>query len=389
MAGPETHTPHVPLELTEFKEQINVTLVGQLDKVHLENKVHESQNQFRTIFEESPYGSKIINADLQILRVNKALLSLLGYNEEELLQGSITDFSHPDYIDRWQALQRELWTEQHSSISMDTCLLKKDKSAIWCHVSSILFKDNGETFGYTIVEDISVRKELEKIRAGAEAKKDEFISLVSHELKTPITTIKAFNGLLERSVSPDARYYGFIKRSRHSIERLERLVEDLLDVTRINAGKMDLNYHSFDFNELLEESIEGLQVIHPSHRIILERSVPVSYTGDRLRLEQVIINLITNAVKYSPKASEVIVRLVVTDQNITVFVQDFGIGIAQKDIKNLFDRFYRVDNSTTTYQGLGLGLYIASAIIKRHGGERGIESQLGKGSTFWFSLPVN
>lgn len=219
-------------------------------------------------------------------------------------------------------------------------------------------------------------------------KKDEFLSIASHELKTPLTSIKAFNQLMQRIHDPQ-KLAGFIEKSASHILRLEKLINDLLDVTRINAGKMVYNMQPFNFLQMLKDSIESVQHIEPLHEIILEDADDIEYVGDRLRLEQVVNNFLTNAIKYSPTAGKVLVTSKIREGNIIVSVKDFGIGIPQDHLDKLFDRYYRVDNTAMRFDGLGLGLFISSEILKGHQGDFWIESEQDKGSTFFFRLPMN
>lgn len=300
----------------------------------------------------------------------------------------ITDIAHPDYIADWKQLQTVLWKDKKSSFSLDTFIVKKDRTPIWCHVTSIIFKDQQENYGYTIIEDISDRKNHERIRAELDAKKDEFISIVSHELRTPLTTIKAINQLLEKAVQHDQTYYTFIKKSGYHIQRLEQLIVDLFDVTKIQAGVIQLNKSTFDINNLLKDSISGLQIIHPTHHIQFTPGAPVMINADYFRIEQVIINLVNNAIKYSPTADLVELNLSISHGEVKVEVTDFGIGIEEKHLDKVFERFYRVGDVSHHFQGLGLGLYISSEIINKHGGQFGIDSEYGKGTNFWFSIPL-
>ena len=231
-------------------------------------------------------------------------------------------------------------------------------------------------------------REKEK-RAEAEAKKDEFFNMVSHELKTPLTNIKAINQLLEKTTDKTAKSYPFLLKANHNIKRLERLIEDLLDVTKINSGKADLILAEFSFRDMLNHSISSVQQLSRGHRIILQNSADILYEGDQFRLEQVMINLLTNAIKYSPNADKVLVTANTESNHLVVCVKDFGIGIAQEDIDQLFDRFFRVNEIAMVYEGMGLGLYIASEIVKKHGGDFRIESEPGKGSSFSFRLPLD
>jgi len=236
--------------------------------------------------------------------------------------------------------------------------------------------------------ELLVQKLEKDRREVAEAKKDEFFNMVSHEFKTPLTNIKAIHQLLEKKTDKADKIYPFLANASNSIKRLEKLIADLLDVTKINSGQIDLNIAAFYFNDALTNSIANVELAADHHEIILENSVDLMYTGDQFRIEQVLINLLTNAIKYSPNATQVIVRAKLESAKIVVCIEDFGIGIAKDDIDHLFQRFYRVSKTALQFQGVGLGLYIASEIIKKHKGSFSIQSNPGKGSTFSFHLPL-
>jgi len=234
-----------------------------------------------------------------------------------------------------------------------------------------------------------VQKLEKERRAVAEAKKDEFFNMVSHEFKTPLTNIKAIHQLLEKKTDKADKIYPFLTNANNSIKRLEKLIADLLDVTKINSGQIDLNIAAFYFADALTNSIANVELSANQHEIILENSVELLYSGDQFRIEQVLINLLNNAIKYSPNANKVIVNAKVVNNHIEVCVQDFGVGIATSDIDHLFQRFYRVSKTALQFQGVGLGLYIASEIVKKHRGTFSITSEPGKGSSFCFILPLN
>jgi len=347
-----------------------------------------THDKFYTIFEESPFGNKIINSDLQMVKVNKALIELLGFGEQELLGKRITDFAHPNFRRRWRVLQHKLWSKKVPMFTMEAGILRKDSSVLWCQVTSILITDNGETLGYTILEDISERKALEELRAEADTSKDEMLNILGHELKTPLAALKSLNQLMEMTADPQDGLYRNIVKSGLMIKRMERLVQDLLDVPSIESGKFNLVMTEFNFLDAVQESISSVQQISPSHKIVLEDSVNVIIKGDQFRLEQVLVNILNNAVKYSPQADKVMVRVELDLNNVNVSIQDFGIGITRKETLKLFDRYYRGGPTSKHAQGLGLGLYIAAEIIEKHQGEFWIESEVGKGSTFHFSLPL-
>jgi PAS domain S-box-containing protein len=250
-------------------------------------------------------------------------------------------------------------------------------------IGTVQHDTNGKDSFFTgILNDITERKEIEQ-------RKDEFISIASHELKTPLTTIKAFFQLSKRESVKSNKSNPFVDKAERQLERLGKLIEDLLDVSKINAGKMTYNKENFDFGKMLRDTSESIQQTAKSHHIEVNTEYSITYCGDQHRLEQVIINLLNNAIKYSPDGDRIVLGSIVENQNIIVSVQDFGIGIAPEHMKGLFDRFYRVDNSSARFQGLGLGLFISNEIVKRHGGSFWIESQPGEGATFYFLLPLN
>jgi PAS domain S-box-containing protein len=219
-------------------------------------------------------------------------------------------------------------------------------------------------------------------------KKDEFIGLASHELKTPLTSITGYLQILDRiMVNESGRK--FITKTIHQVKKLSGLVSDLLDVSKIEAGKLQLAKENFDFTAIVEDAVELIQHSSPTHQIEVHPfDGSVQVYGDPQRVEQVVINLLTNAIKYSPTANKVEVRVIAANGEVRLGVTDFGIGIAPEKFTQLFSRFYRVEDLNPNISGLGIGLYISHEIISRHQGKLWVESELGKGSTFWFSLPL-
>lgn len=238
--------------------------------------------------------------------------------------------------------------------------------------------------------DITVQRLLDEATHDLLTKKDEFISIASHELKTPITSLKAVLQMIERIISQKEemkQITTFIQKGIKQVDKLVFLIKDLLEVTQIQAGKLELKKTHFKLDDILKDCCEDSQILSEKHHITVEGEKNVIVYVDRNRLEQVIINLISNAIKYSPDANKVIVKVTKTDDGIKVGVTDFGIGISKETLPFLFDRFYRVDDVSQRYSGLGLGLYISAEIVRRHNGDIGIDSTPGKGSTFWFTIP--
>jgi two-component system CheB/CheR fusion protein len=238
--------------------------------------------------------------------------------------------------------------------------------------------------------DITVQKLLDEATIELLKKKDEFLSIASHELKTPITSLKAALQLLERTTSKNEELktaHVFVQKGIKQVNKLVELVNDLLDVTKIQSGKLELNRSQFNLCELIAECC-GEQSLSATHQLVVECATDIETFADRNRIEQVIVNLISNAIKYSPEDTQVIVKVERMAQGIKLAVTDFGIGIAKDQQEFLFDRFYRVDENSPKYSGLGLGLFISAEIVKRHNGHIYIQSAQGKGSTFWFVIPA-
>jgi signal transduction histidine kinase len=221
-------------------------------------------------------------------------------------------------------------------------------------------------------------------------RKDEFISVASHELKTPVTSLKAYTqslqGIFQKQNNEQAA--GMLAKMDKQVNKLTKLIIDLLDVSKITGGKMAFDFESFDFNELVTETAEELQRTTSTHHITLRLS-NCTVRGDRNRLSQVLTNLISNAIKYSPGANEIIVSSAFDDTKLKLCVQDFGIGLSEDERDKVFTRFYRAHGvNNFHFPGLGLGLFISSEIIKRHAGTITFKSTKGQGSKFCFTLPL-
>lgn len=239
-------------------------------------------------------------------------------------------------------------------------------------------------------EHFQMRKQdEEKLKAIKElsVKKDEFISVASHELKTPLTSAKAYLQIAAKTADKNGNER-FVTGALKQLDRLQKLTNDLLDVSKINAGRLEYKMTEFDFADLLEEAVANFQSTITSHTIEIAENVSAVIEGDYHRLEQVINNLLSNGVKYSPKADKIVLKSVVVNGELVVSVTDFGVGIAQNKIHRLFERFYRIKETAMHFQGMGLGLFIVGEILSRHQGRFWLESELGKGSAFYFMLPL-
>lgn len=236
---------------------------------------------------------------------------------------------------------------------------------------------------------------LDNARLYQEAQKairarDDFISIASHELRTPVTSLKLYVAVLQKQLARlgEESVAHSLSKMDTQLNKLTLLIKDLLNVSRIELGRLDFQEDLFDLDAVVKETVEQVQSTTGKHTIRIEGQIDRPAWGDKDRVGQVLTNLLTNAIKYSPQSDTIIVRITSTPDAPVVSVQDFGIGIEQEHIHDIFDRFYRVsDPDEKTYPGLGIGLYISHEIIKRHGGTLSVESKKGHGSVFSFTLP--
>jgi len=234
------------------------------------------------------------------------------------------------------------------------------------------------------IEDITERKHIDK-------QKDDFIGITSHELKTPLTSIKAFVQILQRhnEKSEDKKNSFLLDKVSSQVERMEHMMASFINVYRLQTGKLELHKQNFSLDALIKDIVETFHYTTETHSIEQIVKLATDVYADKERIGQVLVNLLTNAIKYSPKAHKVIVEVKKVGKKITISVQDFGIGIPKEQQGKIFERFFRAKGKEEkNIQGLGLGLYIAYEIVKEHKGKMWVDSKDGKGSTFYFSLPI-
>ena len=242
-----------------------------------------------------------------------------------------------------------------------------------------------------IARDISEQKRLQTESYEQQQRKDEFISMASHELKTPVTSLKGFTNVLQRRLTQqgDEQTLHYLSRMDFQLYKLTKIINDLLDVSKMQSGQLSFQKEPFELDSLIQETVEDVQAATLSHHFLIEGKTGIQILGDKDRLEQVFINLLTNAVKYSPQADKVLVSLLCTQKEAIVSVKDFGIGIDESYHHKIFERFYQfTDPEEKTYPGLGMGLYISKEIVDRHQGRMWVESRKGEGASFYVALPI-
>lgn len=226
-----------------------------------------------------------------------------------------------------------------------------------------------------------------------EIRKDDFISIASHELKTPLTTIKAYSDLVKMSLknTKNKQLKTYAAKLESQVDKVNELINELLDASKIESGKISITHNYFDINILLKELVNDLNTYSKNNKIVyIGGDKALIVYADKFRISQVITNLLNNALKFSPTKKNVVVSTNKKKGVIEIYVKDYGIGIDREHHKLIFDRFAQVESGTTVANsGLGLGLYISSEIVKKHQGKIWVESEVGKGSTFYFTLPTS
>ncbi|MDQ3099058.1 MAG: ATP-binding protein [bacterium] len=235
------------------------------------------------------------------------------------------------------------------------------------------------------IEDITDRKLIDK-------QKDDFIGIATHELKTPMTSIKSYIQILQKNNknTVDKKNAFLLDKVASQVERMEHLMASFINVYKVQTGSLNLQKQHFSLDALIKEIVETFGYTTETHTIEYVGKIVTDIYTDREKIGQVLTNLLTNSIKYSPKADKVIVDVKKVGKKIIISVQDFGIGIPKEQQAKVFERFFRAKGKEEKgIHGLGLGLYIAYEIIKEHNGKMWVDSKDGKGSTFYFSLPIN
>lgn len=357
-------------------------LTEKLDTTLLE--ISSEKSKLNAIIKHMEDGLVAIDGKGQIIHYNPSFLSMLNLREKDL-----TDKSYDKIIDDYSKdLEYGAILQKSISNSSENIIFENNKKRI-LKASPALFRDEaGRISGAIVVfQDITESQRLEDMRR-------EFVANVSHELKTPITTIKSYSETLLCGALEDKELSkSFVEVIENEADRMSSLVKDLLQLSHMDYEKVVWEMHHLDLREIVTDSVRKLEVHfqNKNQRLnmqISDEAVPIY--ADRGKIQQVIINLLTNAIKYTPENGNIRISAQVVDKNAIFEVQDSGIGIPKEDIKRIFERFYRVDKGRSRAQGgTGLGLSIAHNIIKQHKGSIKVSSELEKGSIFTVYFPVD
>ncbi|HEX6977047.1 MAG TPA: PAS domain-containing sensor histidine kinase [Patescibacteria group bacterium] len=340
-------------------------------------------DQFRWLAENSMDIIHVFDTRGNVIYINPAVKDSLGYEQKEMVGKNAFRFVHPG--DLLKVTESFAKAKVKGAVGGKMLEIRiRHKQGFWKTfevVSRIVFTDSGKMNLIVNSRDITERKMVEQM-------KEEFLSFVAHELKTPVTVMKLASQNVFLKLKKQNASDGLLKRIRdidNETDRLTGLINDILDVTRLESGKIRFNVTFFDLTELLTETVEGLRSL-ARQKIKLSKKRKVMVRGDRGRIKQVLINLLSNSIKYSKQNGEIIINSSKGKRFVTVSIKDEGSGIPKEKLSNLFKRFYQIEKGSA--RGLGLGLYISKEIIDRHDCKIWVESRKGKGSIFYFTLPL-
>jgi len=353
-----------------------------------------------SVFDNSPLGVAKVDAHWRISEANKRLRDLLS-PDQEMVGLSLAEFLDPEWVDNVAEEFRPLWIGEAETIEAEVQIRPRSGERLWMHYTATTVKDPSGDFDYFLAmfEDISAKHAAEAAAMASLEEldrlnrlKSEFISIVSHEFRTALTGIQGFSEIMRDAEGlSKEEIKDFATDINNDALRLNRMITEMLDMDRMESGRMMLQVAELDLNAVLDESVGRARAAHPLHHFRLEPDTALPrIRADSDRLTQVVANLLSNAAKYSPEGAEILVWSSHDFSTVTVSVRDHGMGIPAEHLDKVFQRYERFGrDATTKIMGTGLGLPISRQIIELHKGRIWVESKEGEGSTFSFSIPID
>jgi PAS domain S-box-containing protein len=378
-----------------IRQEEKVKIINQeliLLNIELEERVigrtqalSESEALFRNMMETISQMAWTVTVKAQASFFNKRWYSFTGMDSDQAKKQGWDSVTHPDDLQQSSEPFRLIKDGKRTEWTGEVRYRRADGVYRWHLVSILPIVDEKDEIQLWIgtATDIHDLKVLQE-------QKDDFISIASHELKTPITSLTASLQLLNKMKDdPSAKMLpSLIEMANKSLNKLNLLIKNLLNVTQFNNGQLHLTKSWVTMSKLIEDCCPEIRA-EGIYKIRTEGDLDLKVYADTLRIDQVLVNFVNNALKYAPGSKDILITISNIENMVKVSITDKGQGIAADKIPYLFDRYFRVDSTGNQYSGLGLGLYISGQIIKKHKGKIGAHSEIGKGSTFWFTLPIN
>ena len=364
------------------KEEISLLKVIQDINIQ---KLSENSLNYLNDFNENILQSiedvvMVIDEELNIVKINKSISALFKKGATGTGMINFASIIKPtdvknDLLDKMKNTLKNRVAFFNKEIEIETAAGKK--------VFDISCKpmENATTI-LLVAHDITMHRYFERQR-------EDIIGFVAHELRNPLANIVLCNELLEETIKEmDANAaMDLLNRSKNNVGRLNKMIAELYDATKVGSGNMQLEISVFNFKEMIKEAVDTIEVLHPDYKIRVTGNADIVVHADKYRLIQAVTNFLSNGIKYSQGSSEVQLNVHKDNKNITVSVKDKGLGISKDQLPYIFNRFFRAEK-TKNLEGVGLGLYLCRQIIQAHNGNIWAESEEGKGSTFYFSIPV-
>jgi len=379
----------IPLERVRFLEQVGGYIGEGLHTFMAEEALHESEKRYRDLYNEAPNAYFSVGADGCIMRANHSATELLGYSLDELVGRPVFDLyaDTPNGKDKAQGVfQRFLTGEEIRDEELEMCRANGSKVWISLSVRPMRDKEGRVVASRSVVVDITEHKRLDQL-------KDEFIGLVSHELRSPLTVITgAVNTALTEGerLSPEETRQ-LLKDAAFEAESLSHMLGNLLELSRVQANRLFLHAEAISVRKVVQGTVEEIKRQSLAHQFVVDlpKKLPPVY-ADELRLERILYNLLENAVKYSPQGGEIRISARPEEEHLVVGISDQGIGISPSDQAKLFEPFQRLEESRPDgVGGVGLGLLVCRRLVEAHGGQIWVESEPGRGSIFFFTMPLS
>ena len=354
------------------------------EQVDARKSVEEVNIRLEIALDASKLGSTEVDLATGIMQSTEQFKKNYGYTKDEDFQYSdLFNAMLPEYRDEVKSLVQAA-IASNGIYEAEYPVRWRDGSIHWIQAHGRpRYDDHGKANRMVgMTADITEQKLFEQ-------RKDDFLSIASHELKTPVTSLKASLQMLDKLKNRPMSdmHLKLIEQANRSMDKMSVLVDDLLNTNRMTEGQLKLQKTRFNVAEMLSLCCNHVR-LEGKYELVQEGNPGLELYADEHRIDQVVVNFVNNAVKYAPESMNIYLKVEDLGEFVKVSVRDTGPGIAQEKLPNLFDRYYRGDHSSIGYTGLGLGLYICAEIIKRHGGEIGVDSELGVGTTFWFTLPA-
>ncbi|TFF99560.1 MAG: PAS domain-containing sensor histidine kinase, partial [Promethearchaeota archaeon] len=361
-------------------------------------RLKASEEKYRLLFRNSPYSIFLINMEGKILDCNQATVDLLGFPREEIIGSSHRELAiHPEenintFIKRFVKL-----IKGESVEPMETQLYTKDKKLIWVHIRSSLIKIDNDYYIQTIIQNIDKRKRAESELRKLNKIKSELLKRTSHELKTPLVSIKGFTNLLTEFYSHEFNedIMSYIGEIKYACNRLEDLIKDILQTSKLKSGDKVIQKSEVNLTKLIRRIVDQLKgfIKLRNHQLKMDLSQKMIIKCEKQKIADVISNLLSNAIKYTPSNGLIKIKSTLEDGYAVISIQDSGIGLTESEKEKIFTQFGKIERYGQGFdvvsEGSGLGLYISKKIIELHNGEIWVESEgRNKGSTFYFSLPI-